>query len=362
MPFETVCFISARNLGDAVMHAQFIKKLQEKNFSKKWIVWTSHPAAYFFESISDCEVICSTFPSGISSRQFLKNIGIDYFKAIIKLRKLKIDAIIDVIGDFREQFSSVLIPAQLRFSPKWSDNHPFLSHIRTHTFFNKKLNRAIIASKNIYAAHDEMIAALSASENSTKVHYPRGKISDKECLRIGIHPLASHPFKFWPRENWHALIALLKHYFPKIKFTMYGAPHESAQLQEITKNIAAEFEQVNLPLRDFRASLANMDILIGLDSISVHLAHSEGVPAIVLVGANDPEIYTPPTAQAVFSQNFCKYQPCSGKTECVGSDFEYICMKSIETQQVYEQVLKMIENKNSRNSQIALNRDLERLQ
>ena len=54
-----LCFVSARNLGDAVFHAEFLKTLVSAGYADRVVVWTFPAARFLFEPIDRCEVVVS---------------------------------------------------------------------------------------------------------------------------------------------------------------------------------------------------------------------------------------------------------------------------------------------------------------
>jgi heptosyltransferase III len=84
--------------------------------------------------------------------------------------------------------------------------------------------------------------------------------------------------------------------------------------------------------------VASLDALIGLDSFSVHMASSLGVPTVLLNGPNDPRVFSPLSSRVVNCPGVCPAQPCFGRPSCAGTDHEYVCMQSIPTQQVLQQI------------------------
>jgi len=329
-PFDSVCFISARNLGDAVAHADFLRRLQLAGFASRWIVWTFSQAAFLFENLPNCKIVCSDFPIGSTGRSFLKGGFRSFLKAVHQLRKLKPNATLDIIGDYRERLACLLLGAPLNLSPEWETGHPFRHHIRVLPFKSGRPLTVPMTELNLYAAHDRMLRTL-VPEASSKPGLPvRDSLREGQALNIGIHPSASAPFKLWPHAHWARLIDLLSERFPGSRFTLFGAPSERARLEHMAASIQPPHEIFTASLREFRQRLAETDLLVGLDSFSVHLAHSQGVPSVVLVGANDPRIFTPPSARAVTHPGRCEYQPCGGRPKCLATDFEFSCMTSIE--------------------------------
>lgn len=325
----TLCIVSARNLGDAVLHADFLIQLQRAGYSDRWIVWTFPAARFLFEGLPNTEIVCSGFPIGATSRQFFRSGWQSFMSAVWTIRRSRPDETLDLVGDFRERFAMSLLGAPVNHSPEWESGHPFRLHNRMLSFRPGRLMTVPVEEINLYAAHARLLRALApaaAIDNSIPMRIP---LREGRPLRIGLHPSASAPFKLWPKAQWTALVELMSERFPGSSFTLFGSQLERPALEELAATLRAPHELFTGSLSEFKNRISSIDLLFGLDSFSVHLAHSQGVPSVVLVGANDPRIFTPPTGIAVTHPGRCKFQPCGGRPRCKGTDFEYSCMTDI---------------------------------
>ena len=329
---ETICIISARNLGDAAMHALQLKQIESCNPHIQLIIWTFPQAAFLFEDLPNSEIICSDFPMGASLTSFIKGGWRGFFSAARKIRKKKPSKAVDFIGDIRELLALKLIGTSKLYYPVWLDHHPFRMHIRTldiHCRQHVKIPNTVI---NIYHAQKKVLEATQLRLNcSTHSASPKGQ---SRPFHFGIHPSASLPFKLWPSKNWSDLITQLHSRYPDSFFTIFGSPSERETLESISQKIDCPHKIFASSLSEFREYLSNIDLLIGLDSFSVHLAHSLEVPSVVLVGANNPQVFTPPSAVAITHPGRCPDQPCGGKPKCIGTTHQYSCMLDIRPQEV----------------------------
>ena len=85
-------------------------------------------------------------------------------------------------------------------------------------------------------------------------------------------------------------------------------------------------------------SMSKADILVGMDSFSAHAAHAIGIPVIVLHGPYNPAVMTPPCGASLSSGHLCTFFPCFNKPSCLGTDFEYICVRGIDAGDVVNAV------------------------
>lgn len=326
----TLCLLSARNLGDAVLHASFLRRLQRAGRAERWVVWTFTQASFLFEGLPRTEIVCSDFPMGATARSFLKKGGWrSFFAAVRRIRSIMPDETVDLVGDLRERLALQLIGAVNLHSPEWEAGHPFRHHIRALPFRADRPLRMPVSLLNVYDAQTRMLHMLAPAAELADDPSPRASLREGRSLSIGLHPSASAPFKLWPAERWPALVTLLCEKLPGSRFTLFGAPNERPALEALAARLDAPKEISTGSLREFKARLADVDVLFGLDSFSVHLAHSEGVPSVVLTGSNDPRIFTPPSGSAVTRSGRCPAQPCNGKPSCLGTTHQYSCMIDI---------------------------------
>jgi heptosyltransferase-3 len=121
-----------------------------------------------------------------------------------------------------------------------------------------------------------------------------------------------------------------------IAVTLFGAPAEEGRLRNIFGGLNVEFSCTTL--RGFSARLLTLDLFIGLDSFGGHVAYLCGIPSIILTGSNDPELWLPPNAKAVFSSGGCPHWPCYNKPRCRGRTDEFICIKSVTVEDLIQQL------------------------
>jgi ADP-heptose:LPS heptosyltransferase len=233
------------------------------------------------------------------------------------------------VGDLRERLTLLLIGAPRLHSPEWETGHPFRRHIRAMPFRSDQAMSVPASMPNLYEAQTLMLQTIAPGAIPDPDIPHRMPLRKGRALHIGLHPSASAPFKRWPAEHWSALVTMLYKAYPGSRFILFGAPNDQIELEGLAARLDAPHELFISSLREFKACLSDLDLLFGLDSLAVHLAHSQGVPSVVLVGANDPRIFTPPSGLAVTHPGRCSVQPCGGRPNCVGASHQYSCMVDI---------------------------------
>jgi heptosyltransferase-3 len=336
---KSLCFISSRNLGDAVIHAGFLRKLQVLPCKYNLIIWTFPQARILFDGIPNSEVICSDFPTGLTIKSFFRGGWRSFFLAALKIRSMKVDQSLDLVGDLREYLALRIVGAKELFSPGWMMGHPMRNQNRIGPFRVKRFINIPVSVPNIYDAHKLMLRAFNSNLKFLPEIFKFPSFSEGTALLIGLHPYASASFKLWTNDNWKELILLLIKHFPGSHFVLFGAQSERAMLGELSEAIPSAHSVSTGTLGEFCENLKNIDLLIGLDSFSVHMAHSMSIPSVVLVGSNNPNMFKPPSGIVVAHSSRCPFQPCGGKPRCINMPYRYSCMTDISPQEVLSAIL-----------------------
>lgn len=323
------CLISCRNLGDALIQSSVIKKLIDENLFDHLIVWTRPELSFLFEDINKCTIYCSDFPVNIRWFFKIKKI-VQFFITLKRIREWKISFTIDLIGDFRERFIVSLLSPPKKIYIGWDSNSIFFKTIKNpfgtgNPFFVVPYN-----IKNIYLSYNIFVNKLLGKEINL---FPVFK-QKRNIINVGLHPFASEECRIWPFDNWRMLASELNK--RNCKLIIYGSPDDRKKIELNFSNFNFPISYFTANLEDFRRSVSNLDLLIGLDSFSVHLAESVQVPTIMISGANHPDLWAPPSSKVISSSGGCKQYPCMNRPSCQYSSKKYICIKSISVNSVLE--------------------------
>ena len=336
---RVLCLLSARNLGDAVIHSQVLDTLAERCYADRYLIWTFPQGAHLFRATPNCKIFTSSFPMGATVKGFLRHGMPSFLNALHLLRKERPTQTLDLVGDFRERLACRLLGAPENISPDWAPGHPMRPHIRCWSLREAGQVPVSNRSPNVYAAYTEILRAITGDQSLELRRIPPRSAA---TLSIGMHPFASTECKLWPKKSWVALMARLHLRYPEARFILFGAPADREALSVLSAEAGIPAEVFTSTLLQFREKVAELSVLVGLDSFSVHLASSVGVPAVVLVGPNDPVVFAPPTGLLVTQPDVCPLHPCYGKPGCVGKGFEYACMRSIAVSDVEERVAEAL--------------------
>ncbi len=104
---------------------------------------------------------------------------------------------------------------------------------------------------------------------------------------IGIAPFAAHPGKVYPLDLMQKVVGYLQQ---KHSVFLFGhGPKEAAQIQVWAKAYPHVIPHaMEMPFSDQLNLIANLDVMISMDSANGHLAANYGVPVITLWGMTHP--------------------------------------------------------------------------
>lgn len=329
------CFVIAHNLGDAVIQSGLVKRLVAGGYAQRYLVWTRPQVAFLFSDIPGCEIVGSQFPIG-TDKQFGFRNALRFIGAVRQLRRLKPSVSIDFIGDQRDRWFGRLTGSQRHEYIGWTPDHPFSKIIRNPFGTGRPTIVVPSTTPNIYAAYDLLIDALLQGKASAAPVALR-RVEGERARRIGIHPFASQACKLWPDERWGQLADKLL--ADGAEISVFGAPSERPRLEKI---FGGQLERIKVrteSLARFAAAVAELDLMIGLDSFSVHMAHRQGVPSIMINACNDPRVWTPPTCTGLSESGGCDSYPCLNIPSCEGKVGEYACVKAITVDAVLRTTL-----------------------
>ena len=326
------CLICARNLGDAAIQSGFLRRLADRGYARQYLVWTRPQVAFLFEQIPGCEVIGSQFPVG-TNKQFGVSAAMQLLAAAAAIRRRSPSVTLDLLGDFRERLLARLIGAPRHLHIGWAPGHLFNNLIRNPFGPGQPVVTVPAGQPNIYAAYGLLLDTLAPPVGETAGQVPASAAKDQSIRHVGLHPFASQECKLWPQEKWRELTAGLL--AGGLEVSMFGAPAERARVLEILGDLAPRVHVVCEPLQNFVRYIAGLDVLVGLDSFSVHVAGSQGVRTVMINAGNDPRLWSPPPpAVTLADSGGCLHYPCFNVPRCEGTAAEYVCVRSITVSQV----------------------------
>ncbi len=134
-----------------------------------------------------------------------------------------------------------------------------------------------------------------------------------------LHPGTGNSRKRWPAHHWRTLIDRLRQFDKDLAVVMtgHGAP-DMAAIEEIRAGDASIISTCNrTSWDDLRYLLGNAALVVGVDSLAVHLAAAEQVPCIAIMAAtSDPAHWRPLGSHVRVLTNALPCAPCFRSTGC----------------------------------------------
>lgn len=158
-------------------------------------------------------------------------------------------------------------------------------------------------------------------------------------LLIGINPGASYgSAKCWLPERFTEVARRLLQN-EKIRLVFFGDQENAPLIKKICQPLS--FKVVNLAgltsLRELASLISLCRVFLSNDSGPMHIANALGVSVVALFGSTN-EIVTGPFSQGRVIHKHVKCSPCYKRT----CPIDFRCMKAIEVEEVYRQVLQVL--------------------
>jgi heptosyltransferase-3 len=330
---ELVCLIAGRNLGDIVMQGDVFKRLALRGFARAYMVWTRPQAAFLFADMPDWRIVTSQFPIG-TNKQFSVAAAFGFWRAARVIRGFRPSATLDLVGDFRERSIARLVGAKRHIHIGWAREHP-INRLHRNPIGVGQPEMVVPADvHNVYAAYDLFVEHLAPALK----HAPANQLPPEKppkSQRVGLHPFASQECRLWPKSSWQELAHRLVS--QGVEVIAFGAVPDGPALKELFTDDTVTLSIGSLA--SFGAQLATVDVLVGLDSLSVHMAQHVGVRSVMINGANNHQIWAPPNSRVLAKSGGCQTYPCYNKPRCRGTRGEYACIRSITVEEVLSATL-----------------------
>lgn len=160
---------------------------------------------------------------------------------------------------------------------------------------------------------------------------------------VGVAPFAQHEGKVWPLEKMEQLVAMLSERGYRV--WLFGSGTEASVLEswavkyEGVESLAGRFD-----FEEELQRIAELDVMVSMDSANMHFASCVGVPVVSIWGATHPcrGFYGWQQAPSWAVQRDMNCRPCSkyGNKPCRYGD--YPCLRGIEAIEVMERIESVI--------------------
>lgn len=167
---------------------------------------------------------------------------------------------------------------------------------------------------------------------------------EKQGLWIGFAPFSAQPGKTYPEDLSREAVRLLAERYDRLFIHSGGGEEQrfAEQMERLYPNVTALYGKVRLGGEiDL---IANLDCVVSMDSLVMHLASLVATPVVSVWGATHPGLgflgYGAPTEGILQPDMPCR--PCSvfGNRPCRYGDFR--CMREISPEQIAEKVRQFV--------------------
>jgi len=338
--FNSIVVIQSHLIGDLIMAIPLLKTLKKTYPGAKVILLANEFAHDLLKGAPFVdEIVTIKFPWATYDYS-LHNIR-NLLKAIILLRKRKIDLAIDAQIDMRNALLMFLIGAKRRLGYAITGGSSFLTDVPEFPENMSNLLEARLSILNHLGIEcPDKTTILPVDENSLIVveSFLQENNIDQNKL-IGIHPGASQKEKLWPTKNYGKVIEYLTNKGKSV--VLIEGPNDKQIITEIQKQLITPVPCFHGSLKEVLAFISRCRLLICLDSAAIHLGSAVGTSVLAVYGPKWPEL-TRPVAENVrimWNETLecrpCEYGKCKFKTN--------ICMESITHEQVIDTMKELID-------------------
>ena len=160
---------------------------------------------------------------------------------------------------------------------------------------------------------------------------------------VGVAPFAQHEGKVWPLEKMEQLVAMLSERGYRV--WLFGSGTEATVLESwAVKYEGVESLAGRYGFEEELQRIAELDVMVSMDSANMHFASCVGVPVVSIWGATHPcrGFYGWQQAPSWAVQRDMNCRPCSkyGNKPCRYGD--YPCLRGIEAIEVMERIESVI--------------------
>ncbi|MEG0467970.1 MAG: glycosyltransferase family 9 protein [Mucinivorans sp.] len=167
---------------------------------------------------------------------------------------------------------------------------------------------------------------------------------------IGIAPFAKHKGKVLPIETIRQVIERLTQWDPEVKIFIFGGGRAEKM---VARSLVAWYTNCRstigeLTLRGEMDLIANLDLMLSMDSSAMHMSSLVGVDVISVWGATHPYagfLGIGQSIENVIQIDTLACRPCSvyGHKPCYRGD--YACLNQISPQVIFERIVRCLDHK-----------------
>lgn len=169
---------------------------------------------------------------------------------------------------------------------------------------------------------------------------PLSEQSGRAPITVLIAPGAGYPEKQWGPEKFRQLAEWLVE--NGYSAGLIGGPADIHLAGDITKGLPVQNFAGRTPLRETARLIATAALVIGGDSVALHLAAAFGTPSIALFGPTPPSQWAPPGKghRTLYHPPPCS--PCSRFGHIPPCPYDVDCLKRVTVEEVFAAVREIL--------------------
>lgn len=314
--------------------------------------------------------------------------GMDALRALAKIRRLRIDTVVDM--EFMARAPAILAyltGARWRVGlHRFTAEGPYRGDLMTHRVqYNPYLHTSIAYDLLVDALGQDprdlpllKIGVTAPADGERHRFVPgeeevarvRGILAERAPAGVGrivvLNPNTGDllPIRMWPAERFVELGRRILAEHPEATLVITGAPSERAGAEEVCRQLGSE-RAISVAgattLRDVLVLYTLADVLVTNDSGPGHFASMTDVHNIVLFGPETPQLFGPlgENRHVIWAELACspcvspwnhRFSPCTNN----------VCMQQITVDRVYREVELALSQSSSRTTLRAIVNDASR--
>jgi ADP-heptose:LPS heptosyltransferase len=319
-------------IGDVAMTVHAVRSLREKYPDLGITLGTRKRLAGFYEGVKNINFLFFPEKAGIC----------DIFRFVSKAKSTGFDFTADLQNNLRTTIIRLLM--RLGGSKVASYKQMTIAKWRVRRRFRKDLTPL----RNNVLRFCDVFAALGFPVPDPEVirevrPVPAG-FGSKKGIWAGIAPFSRKEKKIYPLDSCAELIRLMSSRFDKV--FIFSGPGKEKMFCEEMMSIFPCVETVfgRTDLAGETALISNLDILVTMDSATMHMATLTGAPYVAIWGGTHPSTgYS--AYGADWKRNYIQVdlpcRPCSsyGEGSCRYGDFH--CLEMISPNMIIQQIEKL---------------------
>ncbi|WP_300601037.1 glycosyltransferase family 9 protein [Niabella sp.] len=283
---------------------------------------------------------------GVDIRKQYKGIG-----GLIQLgRRLKKDIPFDAVADLHNVLRTKIIRLFLGAVPTAVIDKGRKEKKELTRPYNKKLRPLKTTFQRYADVFGKLGAPVSIGDQLSVISCQSSAVSNQpsavsnQQFRIGIAPFAKHAAKMYPLEKMEQVVRLLQHNKAHTLF-LFGSKAETPVLEQW----AAGHQNIRVVAGRYSFAeelqlIAQMDVMLTMDSANMHLASLYGVPVVSVWGGTHPWLgfygWGQDLENAVQTDLPCRPSSVFGNKPCPVHGAAG-CMQEITPEQVFQKVIKI---------------------